>query len=185
MARWSDRKYYAGRITAERTGNKYVVHFEDGANKTLPSDHIVFGDKHVAPLLNQEVNVLVEANIYETGLVVAIDPNACTYNVMTDTQTVTVPATDLYLDEEQARAVQLMSAGAGEDGGGGKKKGPEASTSALNNSSDTATSGSGIGSRRKRKDQSSDGTLNTSAEAGPSTQGEGSTAPATKKSRKR
>lgn len=121
MARWTDKKYYAGRISAEKPGNKYLVRFEDGANKTLSRDQLVFGDACVVPLLNFECNVLVEPSVYETGLVVAIDSVNCTYNVLTDSGTVTVPLSDIYLDEEQAKPVQQTqnvspgSAGAMED----------------------------------------------------------------------
>ena len=38
LARWTDRKYYAGRVTNYREDNKYVVVFEDGCSKTLSRD---------------------------------------------------------------------------------------------------------------------------------------------------
>lgn len=155
LARWTDKKYYAGRITGEKPGNKYVVHFEDGANKTLPADHIVFGDKDLLPLLDQEVNVLVEKNIYEAGLVVAINPENCTYNVVTDTRNVFATATDLYLDEDQAKVVQL-------------KEGVQ----------EAAGDSSSVGSNRRKRSAAEP--LNTSAEAGCSSQLENN-----KKSRKR
>lgn len=158
MARWSDKKYYAGRISAEKPGQKFQVRFEDGAQRTLARDQLVFGDKNVAAVLkNCECNVLVDPNIYETGLVVAIDAEACTYSVMTNSGTFTVPASDLYLDEEQAKQVQ---------------QGGEASGSAAAGA--TATTASG---RRKRNSD----LVKSSPEAGPSNVSE----PAAKKSRKR
>lgn len=159
MARWSDKKYYAGRVSAEKPGNKYMVRFEDGAQRTLGRDQLVFGDKSVAAsLMNHECNVLVEPNIYETGLVVAIDADACTYSVLTDSGTVTVPASDLYLDDDQAKAVQLAD--------GGVAAAEEAVAAP------TTTSG-----RRKRNSD----LIKSSPEAGPS----GVAEPAAKKSRKR
>ena len=163
MARWSDKKYYAGRIAAEKPGNKFQVRFEDGAQRTLARDQLVFGDKNVAQvLMNHECNVLVEPNIYETGLVVAIDVDALTYSVLTDSGKVTVPASDIYLDEEQAKAVQ-QDAPAVE--GAARETTPTAAAT-------TTTSG-----RRKRNSD----LLKSSPEAGPS----GLAEPAAKKSRKR
>lgn len=112
MARWSDKKYYAGRVSAEKNG-KFTVRFEDGAQRTLTKDQLVFGDKNVAAVLvNRECNVLVDANIYETGLVVSIDAEGCLYSVMTNSGPFTVPASDLYLDEDQAKQIQQLESGA-------------------------------------------------------------------------
>lgn len=162
MARWTDKKYYAGRISAEKPGHKFQVRFEDGAQRTLARDQLVFGDKSVAAVLkNRECNVLVDPNIYETGLVVGIDAEACTYSVMTNSGTFTVPASDLYLDEEQAKQVQQ-----GEEGSG------SAAAAAIATPGTTTASG-----RRKRNSD----LVKSSPEAGPSNVAE----PAAKKSRKR
>lgn len=118
MARWSDKKYYAGRVAAEKPGNKYLIKFEDGATKTLTKDQIVFGNQTVVPLMSHECNVLVEPNVYETGLVVSVDADACTYNIVTDSGTVTVLASDLYLDEDQAKLMQQATAGPEESSSG-------------------------------------------------------------------
>lgn len=118
MARWTDKKYYAGRVSAEKPGNKYLIKFEDGATKTLAKDQIVFGSQTVAPLMNHECNVLVEPNVYETGLVVSVDAEACTYDIVTDSGTVTVLASDLYLDEDQAKMAQQTTAGPEESSSG-------------------------------------------------------------------
>lgn len=159
MARWTDKKYYAGRVSAEKPGNKYLINFEDGANKTLTKDQIVFGNQTVVPLLNHECNVLVEPNVYETGLVVAVDPVACTYNVVTDSGTVTVPATDLYLDEDQAKSVQQANA-------------------VPDSSADTSLEAPSAGpSRRKRNSD----VLQASPKAGPSNVAESVAAKKTKK----
>lgn len=169
MARWADKKYYAGRVSAEKPGKKFAVRFEDGATRTLSKDQLVFGDKAVAQvLMSRECNVLVEANIYETGLVVGIDADACTYSVLTDSGTVTVPASDLYLDEEQAKAVQI---GCGQMEGGGAEGGAEDATATT-----TATITTTTGRRKRNSDL-----LKSSPEAGPSSVAE----PAAKKSRKR
>lgn len=173
MARWADKRYYAGRVSAEKPGKKFAVRFEDGATRTLTKDHLIFGGKIVAEsLLNHECNVLVEANVYETGLVVAIDADAGIYSVLTDSSTVKVPASDLYLDEEQAKAVQQgteKGEGAASVDGGEKATAPvQAATAPVG----TTTSG-----RRKRNSD----ILKSSPEAGPSSVAE----PAAKKSRKR
>lgn len=172
MARWADKRYYAGRVSAEKPGKKFAVRFEDGATRTLTKEHLIFGGKIVAEsLMDHECNVLVEANVYETGLVVAIDADAGIYSVLTDSSTVKVPASDLYLDEEQAKAVQQGT----EKGDGGSVDGGEKAPAPVQAATATATTTTS--GRRKRNSD----ILKSSPEAGPSSVAE----PAAKKSRKR
>lgn len=109
LARWADKKYYAGHATDTKPGNKFVVLFEDGASKTLPEEFIVFGgENNVLPLLDQSVHALVEGDTYEPGLVTAIDTTGTTimYTVVAESRTVTVSSSDLYLEEDQAKVIQ-------------------------------------------------------------------------------
>ncbi|XP_055689060.1 TP53-binding protein 1-like [Lutzomyia longipalpis] len=109
MAKWVDKMYYAGRVQAEKTGGKYSIHFEDGALKTLNRDNIVFGQGDVMPFLHQSVHALVEGDTYEPGLVteVTMDQNdQIMYTVETDTKTVVRSASDIYLEEDQAKDIQ-------------------------------------------------------------------------------
>lgn len=111
LARWSDKKYYAGHVTDSKPGNKFVVLFEDGASKTLPEEFIVFGgDNDALPLLDQSVHVLVEEDTYEPGLVTAIDASGDTvlYTVVSESKTVTVSSSAIYLEEDQAKVIQSV-----------------------------------------------------------------------------
>lgn len=107
LARWTDRKYYAGRVIDEKPGNKFVVLFEDGASKVLAPEVIVFGTENVLPLMDHSVHVLVSADTYEPGLVTKIDTEGETvqYTVAAESKTVTCSASDLYLMDDQAKAI--------------------------------------------------------------------------------
>lgn len=108
LARWVDKKYYAGRVTDTKAGNKFVVLFEDGASKVLPQDYIVFGDDDVLPLLDQAVHVLVEGDTYEPGLVTEIkkEDNTVLYTVTAESKIVSVTSSGIYLEEDQAKLIQ-------------------------------------------------------------------------------
>lgn len=111
LARWADKKYYAGHVTDSKPGNKFVVLFEDGASKTLPEEFIVFcGDNDVLPLLDQSVHVLIEEDTYEPGLVTAIDTTgeSIMYTVVAESKTVTVSSSNIYLEEDQAKVIQSV-----------------------------------------------------------------------------
>lgn len=120
LARWADKKYYAGHVTDSKPGNKFVVLFEDGASKTLPEEFIVFGgDNDVLPLLDQSVHVLVEGDTYEPGLVTSIDTTgeSILYTVVGESKTVTVSSSDIYLEEDQAKVIQSVVRPASETDG--------------------------------------------------------------------
>lgn len=117
LARWTDKKYYAGRLKEAKPNSRFVVVFEDGATKTLVKDVIVFGsDDGVLPLLDQYVHARVDGDTYEPGLVTHINTDAAVsadggvepvlYTVVAESRTVHVSASDLYLEEEQAKAIQ-------------------------------------------------------------------------------
>lgn len=108
LAKWVDRLYYAGKVTGCRPGNKFVVCFDDGKKKTLSHDAIVFGDEEVLPLIDQAVHAMVGNDEYETGLVTAydIENGITTYTVICETMTVKVTSADIYLNDEQAKAIQ-------------------------------------------------------------------------------
>lgn len=116
LARWADKKYYAGRLKEARPNNKFVVVFEDGATKTLGPDVIVFGlVGGQLPVLDQYVHARIDGgDTYEPGLVTHIsadgpDRAAIRYTVVAESQTVTVTASDIYLEEEQAKAIQKVT----------------------------------------------------------------------------
>lgn len=113
LARWVDKLYYAGRVTQSKPGNKYVVLFEDGASKTLPQEHIVFGEDNVLPLLDQSVHALIDLDTYEPGLVTHVNKDSDTvrYTVTTESKTVFVTASDIYLEEDQAKMIQQSMSG--------------------------------------------------------------------------
>lgn len=109
LAKWVDKKFYAGKITAEKPGKKYVVLFEDGASKTLPKDAIVFGEGDTLPLQDQKVYALVDED-YEHGVVMSIEKssNKVYYNIKTENTTVKVTASDIYLEVDQAKEIQKI-----------------------------------------------------------------------------
>lgn len=108
LARWVDKKYYAGRVIEKKSNQKFVVLFEDGAKKVLPVDNIVFGDADTLPLLNEHVHALVNDDTYEPGTVLAVERKGETvcYTVQCEsTIVVTVTGSDIYLEEEQAKII--------------------------------------------------------------------------------
>ncbi len=107
LARWTDRKYYAGRVIEEKPGNKFSVKFEDGAMKTLAAEVIVFGTGNILPLLDHAVHVLVADDTYEPGFVTKIDSegDVVMYTVAAESKTVTCSSSDLYLMDDQAKAI--------------------------------------------------------------------------------
>ncbi|XP_035780314.1 serine-rich adhesin for platelets-like isoform X2 [Anopheles albimanus] len=106
LARWTDRKYYAGRVTNQR-GDKFVVIFEDGCSKTLSRDIIVFGEDGVLPILNHSIHALTGGDTYEPAIVEEIKRNETSndvvYCVRTASSTLEIAATDIYLTDEQAK----------------------------------------------------------------------------------
>lgn len=112
MARWVDKLYYAGRVTEAKPGNRFVVLFEDGASKVLQHDYIVFGEENgILPLLNQSVHALIKKDTYEPGIVTETkrDGDKIFYTVETESKTVTVTSSDLYLEDDQAKAIQNVT----------------------------------------------------------------------------
>ncbi|XP_055909449.1 TP53-binding protein 1-like [Eupeodes corollae] len=109
LAKWVDKKFYAGKITGEKPGKKYVVLFEDGASKTLPRESIVFGEGDTLPLQDQHIYALVDED-YESGIVLSIEKsnNKVYYQVKTENTTVKVTASDIYLEVDQAKEIQKI-----------------------------------------------------------------------------
>lgn len=107
LARWVDKKFYAGRVIDQKPNNKFVVLFEDGAKKTLPEEHIVFGKDNILPLANESVHALVSEETYEPGTVESVEAKAdgTYYTVKCESTTVTVTASDIYLEEDQAKVI--------------------------------------------------------------------------------
>lgn len=107
LARWTDKKYYAGRVLDKKSNNKYTILFEDGKKKILTPDCIVFGDKDTLPLLEEIVHALVDDDTYEPGLVQAVEVKDDTtyYKVLCESKTVSVTALDIFLEEEQAKTI--------------------------------------------------------------------------------
>lgn len=107
LARWVDKKFYAGRAVEQKPNNKFVVLFEDGAKKTLPEEHIVFGKDNILPLVNESVHALVSEETYEPGVVESVETkdDGIYYTVKCESTTVTVTASDIYLEENQAKVI--------------------------------------------------------------------------------
>lgn len=107
LARWVDKKFYAGRVIDQKPNNKFVVLFEDGAKKVLPEEHIVFGDQNILPLLNESVHALVNEDTYEPGIVQKVDTkdDGTYYEVLCESTTVNVTASDIYLEDDQAKVI--------------------------------------------------------------------------------
>lgn len=108
LARWVDKKYYAGRVIEKKPNQKFVVLFEDGAKKVLPRENIVFGNKDTLPLLNECVHALVNDDTYEPGTVRAIERKGETVCYMVECEStivVTVTGSDIYLEEDQAKII--------------------------------------------------------------------------------
>lgn len=107
LARWVDKKFYAGRVIEQKANNKYVVLFEDGAKKVLPEEHIVFGEENILPLENESVHALVKDDTYEPGIVQSVKNkgDAIYYTVLCESTTVTVTASDIYLEDDQAKVI--------------------------------------------------------------------------------
>ncbi|XP_031638738.1 mucin-5AC-like [Contarinia nasturtii] len=107
LARWVDKKFYAGRVIEQKPNSKYVVLFEDGAKKTLPEEHILFGKENILPLVNENVHALVDGDTYEPGNVQSVETkdDGVYYTVLCESTTVTVTASDIYLEEEQAKVI--------------------------------------------------------------------------------
>lgn len=82
--------------------------FEDGAKKTLPEEHILFGkENNILPLVNENVHALVGNETYEPGNVQSVETkeDVVYYTVLCESTTVTVTASDIYLEEEQAKVI--------------------------------------------------------------------------------
>lgn len=107
LARWIDKKYYAGRVIEQKPNNKFVVLFEDGAKKVLPEENVVFGHDNILPLENESVHALVKDDTYEPGIVQSVTTKGETvlYTVLCESTTVTVTASDIYLEEDQAKVI--------------------------------------------------------------------------------
>lgn len=107
LARWVDKKFYPGRVIEQKANNKYVVLFEDGAKKVLPEEHIVFGEENILPLVNEIVHALVKDETYEPGVVQSVETkdDGTYYNVLCESTTVTVTASGIYLEEDQAKVI--------------------------------------------------------------------------------
>ncbi|XP_030021217.2 TP53-binding protein 1 isoform X1 [Manduca sexta] len=111
LAKWVDKRYYSGRVLEITEPNKYLIKFDDGQSKVLLDDFIIFGDMKTLPLLGQSVYAVVdEEQNYEPSLVLDLEKNesgTVTYRCITDgDMTVLVTASELYLTEDQAKALK-------------------------------------------------------------------------------
>uniref|UniRef100_A0A182S5K2 Tudor domain-containing protein n=1 Tax=Anopheles maculatus TaxID=74869 RepID=A0A182S5K2_9DIPT len=184
LARWTDRKYYAGRVTNYREDNKYVVVFEDGCSKTLSRDIIVFGEDGVLPIQHHSIHALTGGDTYEPAIVEEIkrnEANEVVYGVRTASSTLEVTATDIYLTDEQAKWIhnackdkpdpiqKLLQSGTGSAGtvggagdaaGGNVGSGPEGTSAKA--ASDSVTDAGDKGARSTRSKRGSAGALDKS-----------------------
>lgn len=107
LARWIDKKFYAGRVIEQKPNSKFVVLFEDGAKKVLPEEHIVFGEENILPLIDECVHAAVKEDTFEPGIVQSVDTtdDGIYYTVLCESKTVKVTASDIYLEEDQAKVI--------------------------------------------------------------------------------
>ncbi|XP_055606325.1 TP53-binding protein 1-like [Uranotaenia lowii] len=159
LARWTDRKYYAGRVTSYKGDNKYMVVFEDGASKALSRDVIVFGDKDTLPIEGHAIHALSHDDTYEPAIVREIKRNEETSEVLyvveiADGKTLEVTASDMYLTDEQAKYINKAcketedaAAMASPGAAGGKPRTPLATP----NTPDDASAEKGSRSSRSRR----------------------------------
>lgn len=110
LAKWVDKKYYAGRIIDIKDNNKFTIRFDDAHVKTLLSDYIIFGEQNVLPLQGQSIYVLLnDEDEYVPGIVLSTleEVDEILYIVQTDNGTNgSVRASDIYLTEDQAKAIK-------------------------------------------------------------------------------
>ncbi|KAM3961669.1 uncharacterized protein ACR2FA_004223 [Aphomia sociella] len=111
LAKWADKRYYSGKVLEITELNKYLIKFDDGHSKVLLDEFIIFGDMKSLPLRGQSVYAMVdEEQNYEPGLVLKVEENdsgTVTYQCITDGESqVCVTASELYLTEDQARALK-------------------------------------------------------------------------------
>ncbi|CAD7087071.1 unnamed protein product, partial [Hermetia illucens] len=142
LAKWVDKKYYAGRVTEEKAGNKFVVLFEDGASKVLPRESIVFGEGNVLPLKDQSVYALLDDD-YELGTVKSVDEtdDKVIYTVDVDGKDIKVSASDIYLTDQQAKTIQHLK---------DAQNTPSTNKNALDSPSEKSSPGTSSRSTRKR-----------------------------------
>ncbi|GAB0092313.1 TP53-binding protein 1 isoform X1 [Sergentomyia squamirostris] len=171
MARWVDKMYYAGRVVEEKSGGKYIIHFEDGANKTLNSDVIVFGRGNLMPFFNQSVHALVEEDTYEPGIVteVTIDQHdKYWYTVVAESKTVVRTTSGIYLEDDQAKTIQAAI-----------KKNPDAglidvdAVKRVNRATPTPSESSDTSSTGRKRGRKSDSKGGQQADAEPGFSGAG------------
>lgn len=117
LAQCADNRFSAGKILQHLEYNNFVVLFENGVQKTLPEKLIVFSDdEDILPLANQSVHVLVpqgnnDQDTYEQGIVESIETNddgTHYYTVKCESATVTVKATQIYLNQRQAEEINAL-----------------------------------------------------------------------------
>uniref|UniRef100_A0A1Q3EWT4 Putative ribonuclease e n=1 Tax=Culex tarsalis TaxID=7177 RepID=A0A1Q3EWT4_CULTA len=166
LARWSDRKYYAGKVTGYKGDNKYMVLFEDGASKALSKDVIVIGDKDTLPIKGHAVHALTGGDTYETGMVEEVKRNEAAnevlYVVRIGDGTVEVTASDMYLNEEQAKLINkaCKAAESADDPmqspSASGKRGSATNTPILQTPDDSAVAGGEKGSRSTRSKRGGD-----------------------------
>lgn len=111
LAKWVDKRYYSGKVLEIIEPYKYLIKFDDGQNKALLDDFIIFGDTTTLPLVGKSVFVMVDPKDgYEPALVLGIDDSEAgviKYKCLTDgDKSMDVPASGLYLSEDQARFIK-------------------------------------------------------------------------------
>ncbi|XP_026464958.1 TP53-binding protein 1-like [Ctenocephalides felis] len=110
LARWVDKKYYAGRVVDVKDNNKFTIRFDDDHTKTLLNEYIIFGEQNILPLHGQSIYVMLNnEEEYVPAIVTSIleESNRVKYIVQTDGgESGSVMASDIYLTEDQARSIK-------------------------------------------------------------------------------
>lgn len=110
LARWVDKKYYAGRVVDVKDNNKFTIRFDDDHTKTLLNEYIIFGEQNILPLHGQSIYVMLNnEEEYVPAIVTSIleESNRVKDIVQTDGgESGSVMASDIYLTEDQARSIK-------------------------------------------------------------------------------
>ncbi|PNF40572.1 hypothetical protein B7P43_G06756 [Cryptotermes secundus] len=106
FARWTDKKYYSGRLKEKSKDGRWVVLFDDGKVKSLVEDFIIVVDRLSK---GQLVYALVEDEDYMSGVIVTVQkkPTDIMYSVeLDDGNFVAVPRSSLFMTEDQAKILR-------------------------------------------------------------------------------
>ncbi|GFG37749.1 hypothetical protein Cfor_05455, partial [Coptotermes formosanus] len=110
FARWTDKKYYSGRIQERCKDGRWKVLFDDTTVKLLAEDFVIAVDE--LPV-GQLVYALAESQDYESGVIVNVEIKCddAVYTVeLDDNSSVVVSRSSLCMTEDQAKILREVVA---------------------------------------------------------------------------